>query len=70
MKNIKILYDSRNYTIVHDTLTNIVWLYSYQKPIAYFDIKNVKIEMIDKSNWTQTNKFHFSNWKKFLGIEK
>lgn len=68
--NIEILYDSRNYTIIKDNLTNFIWLYSYQKPIAYFDVNRFKVHFGDRINWTQTNKFHFANWKKFLGVEK
>lgn len=67
--NIDILYDSRNYTIIRDTTNNNIWLYSYQKPIAYFDARDFKIRFSNKENWTQTNKFHFSNWKKFLKLD-
>ena len=67
--NIDILYDSRNYTIIKDNVTKYVWLYSYQKPIAYLD-DNKKLHFGCTNNWTQTNKFHFSNFKKFLEIEK
>ena len=66
--NIKILYDSRNYTIIKDNITNYVWLYSYQEPIAYIDDGH-KLHFSGMKNWTQTNKMHFANWKKFLGIE-
>ena len=68
MHNIEILYDSRNYTIIKDNMTKYVWLYSYQKPIAYFDTVELRIHFKNTEVWTQTNKFHFSNFKKFLGV--
>ena len=68
--DIDILYDSRNYTIIRDNLTKQIWLYSYQRPIAMYDTKNCKLFHGDKSKWTQTNKFHFANWKDYLKLKK
>ena len=59
--NIKIIYDSRNYTLIKDNTTNYIWLYSYREPIAYFD---GRFHIVD--NLTRGNKFHFSNFKKFF----
>lgn len=65
MGNITILYDSRNNTIIKDNITKYIWLYSYRKPIAYLD-SNFKIHILDKSKLTQSDKLHFSNFKKFI----
>ena len=37
MLNIEILYDSKNFTIVKDNITQYIWLYSHKKPICYYD---------------------------------
>ena len=46
MIDITILYDSRNYTIIQDNI-GLKWLYSSQKPIAYYDSK-INQFLIDK----------------------
>ena len=62
--NIKIIYDSRNYTIIRDNVTNYIWLYSYREPIAYFD---GLFHFANNDNiLTRGDKFHFSNFKKFF----
>lgn len=60
--HIQILFDSKNNVILKDTMTNIFWLYSFQKPIAYYDGKI----HIYNYNLTQTNKRHISNFKEYL----
>jgi hypothetical protein len=63
MLDIKIIYDSRNYTIIKDLKTDYVWLYSFQKPIAYYNKNKIRIS---NSDLTQTDKFHLKNFKKVL----
>ena len=66
--HINIIYDSRNYTIILDEITNYVWLYSFQKPICYFDLNQNRLNIVGKIE-TQTNKFHLRNFRKFLKID-
>ncbi len=35
--NIDIIYSSKNYTIIRDNMTRYIWLYSYGKPIVYYN---------------------------------
>ena len=60
--NIDILCSFRNYCLIKDRITGYIWLYSYNKPIAYY---NGKIN-ICKDNLTVTNKKHISVFKEFL----
>ena len=63
MLDITILYDSRNYTIIQDNI-GLKWLYSSQKPIAYYDDK-IKQFRMDK-NLTDKNKSHIGVFKKMI----
>ena len=60
--NIDILCSFKNYVLIKDRITDYIWLYSYNKPIAYY---NGKIN-ICKDNLTITNKKHISVFKDFL----
>lgn len=60
--NIDVLYSFKNYVLIKDRITDYIWLYSYNKPIAYY---NGKIN-ICKDNLTVTNKKHISVFKDFL----
>ena len=60
--NIDILCSFKNYVLIKDKITNYIWLYSYNLPIAYYD---GKINIV-KENLTVTNKKHISVFKDFL----
>ena len=60
--NIEILLSFKKYVLIKDNVTEYIWLYSYNKPIAYYDGKI----HICKDNLTQTNKKHISVFKDFL----
>ena len=60
--SIDILCSFNNYVLIKDRITDYIWLYSYNKPIAYY---NGKIN-ICKDNLTQTNNKHMSVFKDFL----
>ena len=56
--NIELIYDSRNFTIIKDNLTGYIWLYSHQKPIAYYYDGKVYIERnIDSKGLTHIGIF-------------
>ena len=63
MVDITILYDSRNYTIIQDN-NGLYWLYSSQKPIAYYDSK-IKQFRIDKG-LSDNERVHFGVFKKMI----
>lgn len=63
--NINILFSFKNYVCIKDNDTNNIWLYSYNKPLAYYK-KNDKIHLIKKNIITQTNKKHINLFKKFI----
>ena len=60
--SIDVLCSFKNYVLIQDHITDYIWLYSYNKPIAYY---NGKIN-ICKDNLTITNKKHISVFKEFL----
>ena len=60
--NITMLCSFKNYVLLRDNITGYIWLYSYNKPIAYYDGKI----NIYKENLTVTNKKHISVFKDFL----
>lgn len=60
--NIDILLSFKNYVLIKDNVTEYMWLYSYNKPIAYYDGKI----HICSDNLTQASKFHMAEFKKFL----
>ena len=60
--NIDVLCSFKNYVLIKDKITNYIWLYSYNMPIAYYDDK---INIV-KENLTVTNKKHISVFKDFL----
>lgn len=60
-KNINILYDSRNYTILKHN--SFIYCYSYQNVVAYYDYVKVHSRV---DNLTQTNKKHIDLFKKFI----
>lgn len=62
--NIDIIYDSRNFTIIQDTITRNIWLYSFQNPIAEWDGKRIYINKDYIKS--QTDKMHISNFKNIL----
>ena len=60
--NITMLCSFKNYVLLRDNITGYIWLYSYNKPIAYFDGKI----HICNDNLAQASKFHVAEFKKFL----
>ena len=60
--NIDVLCSFKNYVLIKDKITNYIWLYLYNMPIAYYDDK---INIV-KENLTVTNKKHISVFKDFL----
>ena len=60
--NITMLCSFKNYVLLRDNITGYIWLYSYNKPIAYYD-GNIHI---CSHNLTQASKFHVAEFKKFL----
>lgn len=62
--NIDILLSFKNYVLIKDNITGYIWLYSYNKPIAYYDGKI----HIRNDNLTITNKRHISVFKEWLNI--
>ena len=60
--NIDILWSYKNNVLIKDLQTSYIWLYSYNKPIAYYDDKI----HICSDNLTQSSKFHVAEFKKFL----
>ena len=60
--NIELIYDSRNYTVLeHD---NMIYCYSYQNVVAYYDGKTVHSR--PNEELTQTNKKHIVLFKKLI----
>lgn len=65
MQNIKLKYDSRNYTIIQNLKDNRIYLYSYTNILAIFD--NAKNQLLlSKCEKTITNKKHIKLFKKWL----
>lgn len=59
--NIKVLLSFKNYVVIKDNITNYIWLYSYNKPIVWYDGTFHTTEYLT----TETNKKHkkiFENW--------
>ena len=63
MVDITLIYDSRNFTIIQDNI-GLKWLYSSQKPIAYYDDK-MKQFRIDKG-LNNRERVHFGVFKKMI----
>ena len=63
MVDITIIYDSRNYTIIQDNI-GLYWLYSSQKPIAYYDSK-IKQFRMDKG-LSDRELVHFGVFKSMI----
>ena len=62
--NIDILLSFKNYVLIKDNVTGYIWLYSYNKPIAYYDSKI----HICSDNLKQASKFHVAEFKKYLKL--
>ena len=60
--NIDILWSYKNNVLIKDLQTDYIWLYSYNKPIAYYDSKI----HICKDNLKKKKKKHISVFKDFL----
>ena len=59
--HIEVLYSDKNDVLIKDLTTEYLWVYSYNKPLLWYDGK----VHLCKDNLTQTNKLHM---KVFLGI--
>lgn len=64
MLNIDVLLSYKNYVIIKDIISGYVWLYSYNKPIAYYD--KFKIHILNDFCTTNTNKKHKTIFEKWV----
>jgi hypothetical protein len=60
----KILYDSHNYSIIKNR--NQIVLFSFQVPIANYNIRSNNYYIDKNLTLTQTDKMHIKNFKKFI----
>lgn len=60
--DIELLLSFKNYVVIKDLKTEYVWLYSYNKPLLYYD----GLFHIIKPDLTNTNKKHKEIFKKWL----
>lgn len=61
--NIKVLVQLKEYTLIKDNITGYVWLYSYQKPIAWWEGDN-KIHHPKLEKLTKMSQMHLSWFEK------
>lgn len=61
MLNIKILAQLKNYTLIQDTITSNIYLYSYKELIACYDGK-----LNTKKDLTNMSKMHINWFKEFM----
>ena len=66
--NIDILYTYKNNALIRDLKTDYLWLFSYNKPIAYYDGR--KIYCGKGLKLTQSNYFHLAEMKKYIDKEQ
>ena len=62
MLNIKVLAQLKNYTLIQDLFNNNVYLYSYNKCIAYYD----GTLHCDKLTMTAMSKMHLTWFKDWI----
>lgn len=62
--NIKVLVQLKEYTLIKDTITGYVWLYSYKKPIAWYDDKGLHTPRID--TLSRMSQMHIATFKDYI----
>lgn len=62
---IEILCSFKNYVVIKDLVTDYVWLYSYNKPIAYWNGCKV-CNYIKEMDLTHTNKKHIGVFREMF----
>ena len=60
--HIEVLYSDKNDVLIKDLTTEYLWVYSYNKPLLWYD---GKIHLC-KDNLTQTNKLHMKVFLEFV----
>ena len=60
--HIEVLYSDKNDVLIKDLTTEYLWVYSYNKPLLWYDSK---IHLC-KDNLTQTNKLHMKVFLEFV----
>ena len=60
--HIEVLYSDKNDVLIKDLTTEYLWVYSYNKPLLWYD---GKIHLC-KDNLTQTNKLHIKIFLEFI----
>ena len=61
--NIKVLVQLKEYTLIKDNLTGYVWLYSYKKPIAWYDDKGLHVS---NKIMSSMSKMHIATFKDYI----
>ena len=64
MMNIKVLVQLKNYTLIKDNITGYVWLYSYKKPIAWYDCDGLHIS--NNKDMSNMSKMHIATFKDYI----
>ena len=60
--HIEVLYSDKNDVLIKDLTTEYLWVYSYNKPLLWYDGK----VHLCKDNLTQTNKLHIKIFLEFI----
>ena len=60
--HIEVLYSDKNDVLIKDLTTEYLWVYSYNKPLLWYDGKM----HLCKDNLTQTNKLHMKVFLEFI----
>ena len=60
--HIEVLYSDKNDVLIKDLTTEYLWVYSYNKPLLWYDGK----VHLCKDNLTQTNKLHMKVFLEFI----
>ena len=60
--HIEVLYSDKNDVLIKDLTTEYLWVYSYNKPLLWYDGK----VHLCKDNLTQTNKLHMKVFLEFV----
>ena len=60
--HIEVLYSDKNDVLIKDLTTEYLWVYSYNKPLLWYDGKM----HLCKDNLTQTNKLHMKVFLEFV----
>ncbi len=61
--NIKVLVQLKEYTLIKDNITGYVWLYSYKKPIAWWDCDGLHVS---NKTMSSMSKMHIATFKDYI----